>query len=93
MTTMWTELTALEDAAAAGSSAINAVVFMERAWLSRGPRRTAALLLSCLFGSVGVDAVQRLTLAERGALDVLLSGPLVAACVAVTTVLAMGARR
>jgi hypothetical protein len=51
------------------------------------------LLLSSLFAAVGLSAAGRVALPAPGGLDALLYGPLVAACIAVTTILAMGARR
>ena len=93
MTGGWTQITDFEDAATAGSSAINAAVFFERSLRARGPRRTAALLLASLFAGVVAAAALRLAAAEPSALAAVLRGPLLAACVAVTSVLVMGARR
>jgi hypothetical protein len=89
----WAQITVLEDAATAGSGAINAAVFLERTLRTRGPRRAAAALLTALFAAVVVAALSHLSGPERGPLDAVLRGPLVAACVAVTAVLALGIRR
>jgi hypothetical protein len=89
----WAQIAYLQDAATAGSGAINAAMFLERALHARGPRRTAAGLLSSLFSAVALTALGHLAAADSGAAEALLRGPLLGACIAVTTVLAMGARR
>jgi hypothetical protein len=89
----WGELAAFEDIATAGSSAANAAVFLGRASHSRGPRRLAALLLAGLFASLSIGAAGELLPGAPPALDVLLGMPVLIADLAVTAVLAMGARR
>ncbi len=89
----WAQIAGIEDAATAGSSAINAAVLVERALRARGPRRTAASLLSSLFVAIGLSTAGHFVAAEPGAVEVLLRGPLLTACLAVTTVLVLGARR
>jgi hypothetical protein len=89
----WAHIAGIEDAATAGSSAINAAMLLERALRGRGPRRTAASLLSSLFVAIGLSATSHLVVADPGAAEVLLRGPLLTACLAVTAVLALGARR
>lgn len=89
----WAQIAVLEDAATAGSGAINAAMFLERALRAGGPRRTAAALLTSLFGAVALTAAAGLAGSGSGAVEVVLGGPLLAACIAVTGILALGARR
>ena len=89
----WAQISAFEDVTTAGSGAINAAVFLERAVRARGARRAAALLLVGLFAAIAIAALGHLESGRGAALDALLRAPLLAADLAVTAVLAMGARR
>jgi hypothetical protein len=89
----WAQIAAFEDVATAGSSAVNAAVLLERAARSRGPRRAAALLLASLFAGIAVGALEQAGADDSGVVGALLSGPLLTANLAVTAVLALGARR
>ncbi len=83
----------LENVAAAGSGAVNATVFMRRAWHGRGPRRAAALLLASLFTGAAVDACAQLHTAEPDLVAVAARVPLLLASLATTALLMAGAGR
>jgi len=85
-------LATLEDVATAGSSTVNAAVFLERASRSRGPRRAAALILAGLFAAIGAGVAGEVA-PDGPAAEVVLGAPLLAANLAVTTVLALAVRR
>jgi hypothetical protein len=89
----WAQFAAFEDIATGAGSAANAAVFLGRGLRARGARRAAALLLTGLFAALSIATLGRLVPESPRALEALLDAPLLVANLAVTTVLAMGARR
>lgn len=89
----WTQMTAFESAATAGTGALNAALFLERAVRSHGPRRTASALLTVLSLAIGLSAAGASLAADGGAVDAALGAPLVIANLGVTFVLLAGGRR
>ena len=88
----WAQISAFQDVATAGSGAINAAVFFDRAARSRGPRRAAALLLAGVFIAITAGALGGLV-SGPAAFEAALRGPLLVANLAVTAVVTTRARR
>ena len=93
MTTIWSSAAVVENAATAGSGAINAAYFARRANVESGARRLGASLLALLFGATGLDAVAHLATAEASPEGALLRLPLLLAHLAVGFVIVRGAAR
>jgi hypothetical protein len=90
MQNMWDGVSVVEDVATAGSGAANAAYFARRAWLAHGPRRLAAGLLALLCASSALAAVGA---GDPGPASVLAQAPLLAANLAVSALLWVGAGR
>jgi len=93
MSTGWAQLTAIEGAATAGSGALNAAFFLERAVRARGPRRTASALLTALSLAAGASALNAGFEAEPGVIDAVVGAPLLLTQLGVSAVLLAGGRR
>ncbi len=88
MPALWDEIAVAEDVATAGGGVANALHFARRAATGRGPRRSAALVLSATFGGAAVHAAAQLAAGGEGVVAALVRAPLLAG-----TLGAAGARR
>jgi hypothetical protein len=90
MQNVWDGVAVVEDVATAGSGAVNAAYFAQRAYGAHGPRRVAAGVLALLCAGSALAAVGT---AEPGPASVLAQAPLLAANLAVSALLWVGAGR
>ena len=93
MTYGWAGMALLGDAATAGSGTANAAYFARRASGARGPRAAAAGVLTLLFAGCAVDAAVALHTGGAGGAAFAVRAPVLAANLATSVLLVLGARR